>query len=139
MKKVLLTPDEYVASLPDDVCADIQALDKNIAAIFRVGGVVWQGKFWGGTNQTIIGYGDWSYQRSDKEIIHWFKVGLAVQKNYISVYINAVEDGQYVAKKYVEKLGKVKIGASSISFQSLADVNVDELLKLVQIAGKENG
>ncbi len=138
MKKVSLTPDEHITNLPEAVRADVQQLDKTISDVF--GGserVVWQGKMWGGSDQTIIGYGDWSYQRSDKETVSWFKVGLAVQKNYISLYVNAVEDGQYVAKKYADKLGKVKVGASSISFKKLADVDQDTLKLVLKIAKEQ--
>lgn len=87
---------------------------------------------WGGLDQTIIGYGDWSYRRSDKEIVNWFKVGLTAQKNYISLYINTDEDGQYLTKRYVDKLGKVKVGSSSVSFKTLSDVNQDELMELIR-------
>jgi hypothetical protein len=61
-------------------------------------------------------------------------VGLAIQKNYISIYVNAVEDGQYVSEKYRSKLGKVKAGKSSISFKHLDDLDLDTLQKVVTIA-----
>jgi hypothetical protein len=138
MKKILLTPDEYILNLPESVREDIQKLNKIISIVFgKDKSSVWHGKMWGGTNQTIIGYGDWKYRRSDKKTVDWFKVGLAVQKNYISLYINAVEDGRYVAKKYADKLGKVKVGSSSISFKKLAEVNSSVLKKLLKIAKQQ--
>ena len=66
--------------------------------------------------------------------VEWFMVGLALQKQYISVYVNAVEDRQYVAEKYAPELGKVKVGKSSISFRRLDDVNLDVLAKVISIA-----
>jgi hypothetical protein len=138
MKKVSLSPEDFLASLPEDAGRDMQKLDKACMSIFSSDErVMWRGKLWGGTDQTIIGYGDWSYVRSDKKTVTWFKVGLALQKNYISVYINAVEGGQYVAKKYADTLGKVKIGSSSVSFKKLEDVNLNALLKLIKIAKKQ--
>ncbi len=86
---------------------------------------------WGGTDQEIIGYGTQSYVRSDKQTVTWFLVGLALQKNHVSVYINAVEDRQYLPERYGKALGAVKIGKSSIGFSSLDDIDLDQLESLV--------
>jgi hypothetical protein len=69
---------------------------------------MWEGVFWGGSEQRIIGYGNFSYQRSDKKQVEWFLVGLTRQKNYFSVYVNAVEGKHYLAELYGSRLGKVK-------------------------------
>jgi hypothetical protein len=47
------------------------------------------------------------------------------------VYVNAVEGREYVAEKYGEEIGKVKVGKSSISFRSLDDIDLDKLLAIV--------
>lgn len=138
MQKTTKNIDEHIASLPEAVREDMYALDQKISQHMPgVERVLWEGVFWGGSEQTIIGYGDFQYKRSDKETVQWFMVGLALQKNYISVYLNVVEDNQYITKKYAHKLGKVKVGSSSVSFKKLADVNLAELLKLVDIAHKQ--
>lgn len=138
MKRTKKSPDKHIASLPEGQREDMATLDKKISAAMKgASRVLWEGVFWGGSEQNIIGYGDMSYKRSSKETVDWFMVGLAAQKNYISVYINAAEGGQYLAKKYGKKLGKVKIGSSSISFKKLDDVNLAELLKLVESAYKQ--
>jgi hypothetical protein len=127
--------EEYIASLDDSVRSDIEKLYGQISD--HMPGIepkLWEGKFWGGTQQSIIGFGDLTYTRSDKKTVEWFMVGLTAQKNYISIYINATEDSQHVVKKYGHLLGKVKLGSASISFKKLSDVNVDELLKLVDKA-----
>jgi hypothetical protein len=138
MQKTRKSPDKHIDSLPERQREDVRALDKKISAIMKgASRVLWEGVFWGGSEQNIIGYGDVSYPRSSKETVEWFMVGLAAQKNYISVYINAAEGGQYISKKYGKKLGKVKIGSSSISFKKLEDVKLEELLKLVEIANRQ--
>lgn len=137
MERTRKSPDKYIASLPDGQREDMRALDQKISSALKgASRVLWEGVFWGGSEQSIIGYGDMRYQRSSKDSVDWFMVGLAAQKNYISVYINATEDKQYVAKKYGDKLGKVKVGSSSISFKRLADVELKELMKLVEIANR---
>ena len=139
MKKISLQPDKYLTDLLSDKRADMQSLDSMISSVFRKDDrAIWRGKFWGGSDQIIIGYGDWSYERSDKKIVNWFKVGLAMQKNYISLYINAVENGQYVTKKYADKLGKAKVGSSSVSFKELSDINTDELEHLLIMASQNH-
>ena len=123
---------DYIASLPDDVCGDIRTLDEHIsAAMAGHTKHLYVGKFWGGSDQEIIGYGTQTNIRSDKREVTWFVVGLAVQKNYLSVYISAVEDGQYVSERYGAELGKVKVGKSSLSFRSVADIDLDKLAALV--------
>lgn len=96
--------------------------------------VLWEGVFWGGSQQTIIGYGDFVYKRPGKANVEWFTVGLALQKNYISIYMNAADTKQYLAEKHKDQLGKAKVGKSSISFKSLDDINLDVLLGLVKQA-----
>lgn len=130
--------DKFLASLPDDVRDDMIALDKKISAIFKgKARKLWIGKFWGGSEQKIIGYGDLTFVGSNKKPVDWFMVGLALQKNYISVYNCATEDGTYAVKKRADKLGKVKTGASSISFKKLVDVNLDELWKITELANDQ--
>lgn len=138
MKITDKTVIDYLNSLDVDVRDDIAILHQQITAHMpKVTPKLWEGVFWGGSQQTIIGYGDLSFTRSDKKLVEWFMVGLSLQKNYISVYITASEDGQYLVKKYGHALGKVKLGSSSIGFKKLSDIKIDELLKLVDLAYKQ--
>lgn len=63
-------------------------------------------------------------------------MGLAAQKNYISMYVNGSVDGRYLLRGYEDRLGKVKVGSASISFDSLDVVEVDTLMELVAEAGR---
>jgi len=96
--------------------------------------VLWEGKFWGGSEQRIIGYGDYSYQRSAKETVEWFVVGLASQKSYISIYINAADEDGYLVKKHANRLGKVKVGSAAVSFKSADDIDLGVLEEVVTLA-----
>lgn len=133
MKIVKTNPDEHIANLPDGVREDIAKLDKEIAKIIPEDRVLWEGIFWGGSQQSIIGYGHLTFKGSRGDI-EWFVVGLALQKNYISVYVSAVDGKQYLAEKHKGKLGKAKVGKSSISFAKLEDIKLDVLLDLVRHA-----
>ncbi len=87
----------------------------------------------------MLGYGSFKYKNYKKEDMDWPIVALANQKNYVSVYVCAVEDGEYVAEKNKDKLGKVSVGKSCIRFKKLEDVNLDELKKVIKLAVKNPG
>lgn len=126
---------EFLASLPEDARDDMVALDDALSKVMDgLPGALFVGKFWGGSDQEIIGYGTYTYKRSDRNDVDWFVVGLALQKHYISLYFSAVEDNEYLAEKYGAGLGKVKVGKSSISFKRLADIDLDATMALVQKA-----
>lgn len=133
MQKSDLDPDALLQAIEEKFRVDMILLDREIAKVM-VGESrdVWEGKFWGGTDQNIIGYGDYTYVRSDRKTVEWFINGLAAQKKYISVYLNAVEDGEYVTEKYGPDVGKVKVGKSTLSFGSLDEIDLEKLLELVK-------
>ena len=54
-----------------------------------------------------------------------------MQKNYLSLYVNAAEGGQSLAKLYAPRLGKVKAGSANLQFKRAADVDLDVLRELV--------
>lgn len=87
--------------------------------------LLWEGVFWGGTEQSIVGYGHIVQPRPRGEDVRWFLVGLARQKDHFSVYLNAVEDGKYLGQRYADELGKVKVGAASIGFKKVDDLRMD--------------
>ena len=137
MKRTGTSPKHYIVSQEVDIREALEELHALIKKVLPGQDCcMWEGVFWGGSEQRIIGYGNYSYLRADKTQIEWFIVGLARQKNYFSVYVNAVEGGTYLAELYGPRLGKVKIGKSSISFRKAADVNLDVLSEMIEHAGK---
>jgi Domain of unknown function (DU1801) len=130
-------PAAFIASLPETVRGDLERLDAAISeAMPGRPKTMWEGKLWGGSDQTIIGYGDHSYRRSDGKEADWFVVGLAPQKNYISVYVNATDEDGYLTEQYADRLGKAKVGKSSISFTSIDDIDLEVLIELVAEANE---
>lgn len=87
----------------------------------------------------MLGYGSFSYRNYKKEMIEWPIIALANQKNYISLYICAVKDGEYIAEKYKNDLGKVSVGKSCIRFKKLEDLNLPTLKKVIKLAEKHAG
>lgn len=87
----------------------------------------------------MLGYGKFPYVNYKKEPIEWPVIALANQKNYVSIYVCSVVDGEYVAEKHKDELGKVSVGKSCIRFKKLEDVNLDVLKKVIKIAEKRPG
>ena len=132
MQRSSLSPDDYLASLPDDIRPDLLALDAELSALMAGRGrVLWEGTFWGGSRQSIIGYGDYAGRNAAGESVDWFAIGLARQKSYTSLYVNAVEDGRYLIGQYEGRLGKVKLGSANLQFRHLADVDRTALTELL--------
>ncbi len=137
MERVNTSPEDFISSQEQETQEVLQKLHTLIRkALPDQEYCLWEGVFWGGSEQQIIGYGNFSYVRSDKKKVEWFLVGLARQKNYYSVYVNAVEGKKYLAEIYAAKLGKVKVGKSNISFRKLEDVNLDVLDEMITHAGR---
>ena len=61
--------------------ATVHRLDAAIADAMRgEERVLWEGRFWGGSDQRIIGYGEYTYKGRSGRSGTWFVVGLARQK-----------------------------------------------------------
>ncbi|HEY5856839.1 MAG TPA: DUF1801 domain-containing protein [Aldersonia sp.] len=132
MERTNADPDAVVTASAVERREDMQALDEVIRECLPGRSrAVWTGKFWGGTDQAIIGYGDIVQDRPRGPSVAWFAVGLAAQQRHCSVYVNAVDDGQYLIAAYSDRLGKVKVGAAAISIRRLADVDLDVLRELL--------
>jgi hypothetical protein len=135
MERTDRDPDELISSLPDGVREDMAELDAEITEIMAgQERVLWEGVFWGGSEQQIIGYGAQVYVDSSHKEIDWFVIGLARQKAYLSLYVSVAEGGTYLVKRYADRLGKVKVGSSVVSFKRLADVDRSVLTEMLSRA-----
>lgn len=87
----------------------------------------------------MIGYGSFKYLNYKKQTVDWPIIALANQKNYVSIYVCAVEGRQYMAEKYKDNLGKVQVGRSCIRFKKLNDVNLPVLARVLREAANHPG
>lgn len=133
MEVVDTDPAAFLASFEDaQVRADMRRLDALcVEAMPGRARQLYEGTFWGGTEQRILGYGLIEQPRPKGDAVRWFLAGLARQKQHYSLYVNAVEGGRYVAHGYADRLGKVKLGAASIGFTSLDRVDLDVLAEVL--------
>lgn len=135
MERTSTDPDRFIDSLPPETGDDIRRLDGLISEVMAdESRTLWEGVFWGGTDQTIIGYGDFSGTDSKGKAVDWFKVGLAAQKRHLSLYVNAADSDGYLVGRYADRLGRVRTGSASINFRSADDIDLDVLRELLQTA-----
>lgn len=129
--------EEFLSAAPADRRELLLVVHNTIAAAAPgLDRWIWRGKMWGGTDQTILGYGHFDYVNVSKEQVRWFLIGLANQKAHVSLYVNAVRDKKYLGQVYAERLGKVKLGSAAISFKRLEDLNLEVLSEMVTEAAE---
>lgn len=87
----------------------------------------------------MLGYGSFAYANARKETVEWPIVALASQKNYMSLYVCALDDGRYLAEKYAKDLGNVSVGKSCIRFKKLEDLHLPTVKKMLKEAAKKPG
>ena len=54
-------------------------------------------------------------------------IGLAVQQRHLSLYVNAVDDGEYLVRRVAATLGRVTVGAAAVTFTSVEALEADGL------------
>ena len=84
------TVEEYIDALPEErrvIITKLHAFIQKVAPSLKPHFA---------TN--MLGYGSFKYKNYKKEEVYWPTIALASQKNYISLYVCAVEGKEYIAK-----------------------------------------
>lgn len=118
------TPEEYIDLIPEPRKTEIMKLFKFIKQTLPKEKPYIQAG--------MIGFAPFHYKYASGREGDWAIIGLASQKNYISVYICAAKGKEYLAEKNKERLGKVSVGRSCIRFKKADDVNLDVLRLLIK-------
>jgi hypothetical protein len=122
------TPAEYIAGLEEPRKSEIQKIHDLIRKVapglepYMESG--------------MIGYGKFHYKYASGREGDWAKVGLASQKNYISIYCCAVKDGRYIADSYRDQLPKANIGKSCVRIKKMDDVDLKVFEALIKETAK---
>jgi hypothetical protein len=126
-------PDEYIRLLHSPRREEIEMLDALITQISPS----LDRKLFG----SIIGYGSSHYETKSGRSGEWFTIGLASQKNYISMYICIVEDGEYLPEQYRDQFPQASVGKSCIRFKKIEHIDQKKLTELIKKAVmlKDNG
>jgi hypothetical protein len=76
-----------------------------------------------GMRMNLIGYGKFRYAIKSGKTASWPVIGVALQKNYISVYVAVTWKGKPLVSFYAGKLGEKRAGGNNFSFVKFADLN----------------
>ena len=128
MKSTAKTPIEYINSIEEPRRNEIKKLHSFIQK--TVPNLKPHMKF------GILGYGTYHYKYSSGREGEWMVIGLANQKNYISLYACMSDGKRYVAEKHKKDLPKANIGKSCIRFRRLEDVDLKVIKHLLQETNK---
>jgi len=123
MKSLAKTPTEYINSLNEPRKSEIKKLHIFIRKI--IPNLKPHMKF------GMLGYGTYHYKYASGREGDWMIIGLANQKNYISLY-SCLSDGKnYVAEKHKDELPRANIGKSCIRFRKIEDIDLDVIKRIL--------
>src|SRR5579859_1289641 len=89
-----------------------------------------------GMRMKMIGYGKLRYAIKSGETVEWPVIGVALQKNYISVYVTMTKAGKPLASTYRGKLGELRMGGNNFSFVRFDDLKPTALSALFAEAAR---
>lgn len=105
---------------------DLRAIDRLIVATAPS----LKRQLFSGPSITMLGYGEMTWQNQSASGV-WPLIGVAPQKNNISIYVAAEKDGVPLPQLYKERLGKALMGKNCIRIRRLASVPLDALRSAV--------
>jgi uncharacterized protein YdhG (YjbR/CyaY superfamily) len=82
----------------------------------------------------MLGYGTYHYKYASGREGDWMTIGIANNKQYISLYCCGADEHGYVAEQFKERLPKANIGKGCVRFNRLADLDQEVLEELIQKA-----
>jgi hypothetical protein len=117
-------PKEYMAKLKEPRKSDVAALDKLIRKVapelepfIQIG---------------MLAYGRMKYKYPNGRERDWFRIGVASNASYISLYVSAGDGKGYLAERFKKALPKANIGKCCVRFKRLTDVDEAALAKLIR-------
>jgi hypothetical protein len=66
-----------------------------------------------------------------KDRVTWPIVGLALQKNYISLYTSVIKDGAPITERHKGALGELRSGRGNFSFVTFAQLSASGVIALL--------
>jgi hypothetical protein len=122
--KTATTPAQYIRELEEPRKSEVVKLDALIRKTAP--------KLKPFVHSGMLAYGPMHYAYASGREGDWFKIGVASNARYISLYACAADEKGYVAERYKDALPKAKIGKSCVRFTKLADLDLEALRRLIQ-------
>jgi len=118
------TAAEYLAQLKEPRKSDIRALDAMIRKTTRLEPFIQMG---------ILAYGPYRYKYASGREGDWFRIGVASNASYISLYVGGG------AERHAAAMPKAKIGKCCVRFKKLSDLDQAALKKVIRQGAKAQG
>jgi hypothetical protein len=118
------SPAEYIAKLKEPRKSDIAALHKLIRKVAP--------KLEPSIHMGMLAYGRCHYKYASGREGEWFRIGVASNASYISLYVSAADGKCYIAEKFKKELPKANIGKCCVRFKRLSDLDEAALVKLIR-------
>lgn len=133
--------DEYITSQPEPKRSDMNELHRIImlmvpmCKLWFLDGKDSENKVVSNPN---IGYGAYTIKYADGKTREFYQIGISANTTGISVYILGIDDKNYLAATYGEKLGKASITGYCIKFKTLTDINIEVLKDAIRYGFEAN-
>ena len=122
------THDEYIAGVEEKRRDDVRRLHELIREVAPDLEPTMEFGF--------LGYGRYHYRYASGREGDWMRIGVANNKQYISLYCCAADERGYVAERFKDRLPKANIGKSCVRFKRLSDLDETALRDLIREAAE---
>jgi hypothetical protein len=92
-----------------------------------------------GMRMKMIGYGVTQYRVKSGKSGKWPIIGLALQKNYLSIYIAVNKNGFPIVDEYKGRLGELRTGMNNFSFVNFDQLHQEAVIALLKDIDKHAG
>ena len=89
-----------------------------------------------GMRMKMIGYGKFRYTIKSGKSVEWPVIGVALQKNYMSVYLSLTRNGAPLLDAYAGTLGETRSGHNNFSFVAFDALDRGRLSELIAEAAR---
>ena len=110
------TPAQYIAKLKEPRKAEVAALDNLIRKSTKFKPFIQDG---------ILAYGHRRLKYADGREVDWFRIGVASNASYISLYVSG-------ASRYKKALPKANISGICVRIKRLSDLDETALTKMLR-------
>jgi hypothetical protein len=118
------SPDDYIEALEEPRRTQIRELDRLIGEVAP--------QLERHMQSGILAYGHYHDRYASGREGEWFRIGLASNKLYISLYVTESDGERYLAETYKDRLPKADIGRSCVRFAKLEDLDRSTLESLIR-------
>jgi hypothetical protein len=125
-ERIAATPEAYVEALPSPRREDIGQLHARIRELAPT--------LAASAEQGMLTYGRYSYRYRSGRTGEWFAIGIASNKDYVSMYAPTL-----ILEPYVARLPKANLGRGCIRFKRLADLDLEVIDEVIRASAANDG